>query len=83
MPGTTVSFPANGRTTNGYLALPPPGSGPGLVVIQGWWGLVDHIRDVTDRFAREGLVALAPDLYRGTTTKSPEDARKLLMALNR
>jgi carboxymethylenebutenolidase len=51
------------------------------VVIQEWWGLVDHIKDVCDRFANEGFVALAPDLYHGKTTKSPDEAGKLMMAL--
>ena len=51
------------------------------MVIQEWWGLVDHIKDVCDRFAAEGFVALAPDLYHGKTTKSPDEAGKLMMAL--
>ncbi len=68
--------------TSGYLALPPAGSGPGLVLIQEWWGLVDHIVALADRFAREGFVVLAPDLYHGMKTKSPDEAGKLLMALD-
>lgn len=80
--GTLVRYPANHHTTSGYLALPASGSGPGLLVIQEWWGLVDHIKDVADRFAGEGFVALAPDFYDGQTTKSPDDAAKLFMALN-
>ncbi len=77
-----VSFPANGAEASGYLAVPPSGSGPGVIVIQEWWGLVDHIRDLCDRFAREGFVALAPDHYHGRQTKSPDEAGKMLMALN-
>jgi carboxymethylenebutenolidase len=80
--GEMVTFPANGRTAEGYLALPPSGRGPGVIVVQEWWGLVDHITDVADRFARQGFVALAPDLYHGEKTKSPDQAGKLLMALN-
>jgi carboxymethylenebutenolidase len=80
--GQIIEFPANGHTTSGYLAVPPAGKGPGLLVIQEWWGLVDHIKDVCDRFAREGFVALAPDLYHGAATKSPDEAGKLFMALN-
>jgi carboxymethylenebutenolidase len=76
-----VEFKANGRTANGYLSLPDK-PGPGLLVIQEWWGLVDHIKDLADRFAREGFVALAPDLYHGDMTKSPDQAGKMLMALN-
>lgn len=64
-----------------YLALPDAGRGPGLVVLQEWWGLVPHIRDVCDRFARSGYVALAPDLYRGDRTTDPDEAGRLMMDL--
>jgi carboxymethylenebutenolidase len=79
--GEMVQFRFPGGTTGGYLATPKQGSGPGVIVIQEWWGLVDHIKDVCDRFAEEGFVALAPDLYHGKTTKSPDEAGKLMMAL--
>jgi carboxymethylenebutenolidase len=82
MSGKMVEFSSNGSTTSGYLAKPGLGTGPGVVVIQEWWGLVDHIQDVADRFASEGFVALAPDLYHGKTAKSPDEAGKLFMALN-
>ena len=84
MPGSNVTFPSNGSTGAGYLAVPDAGSGPGVVVIQEWWGLNDQIREVCDRFADEGFVALAPDLYRGATTSfsEPDEAGKLMMALN-
>lgn len=76
-----VEFKANGATASGYLATPASGRGPGIVVIQEWWGLVPHIKDICDRFAAEGFVALAPDLYHGQTTTSPDEAGKLMMAL--
>ena len=76
-----VEFPNNGGTTSGYLAIPDAGKGPGVIVIQEWWGLVPHIKDVCDRFAAEGFVALAPDLYHGKSTTSPDEAGKLMMAL--
>src|ERR687884_1847938 len=82
MPSTMVEFPANGRSASGYLATPAGGKGPGLILIQEWWGLVDHIKDVADRFASAGFVTLAPDLFHGKTTKSPDEAGKLLIALN-
>lgn len=70
------------RTTRGYLALPQrPGPWPGVVVVQEWWGLNDNIRAIADRFAIEGFVALAPDLYYGETATEPDEARKLAMAL--
>jgi carboxymethylenebutenolidase len=80
--GELIDFPADGRSASGYLATPSHGTGPGLIVIQEWWGLVDHIKDVCDRFAAEGFVALAPDLYHGQATRSPDEAGKLFMALN-
>ena len=82
MAGQMVEFKSNGGTGQGYLATPDSGSGPGVIVIQEWWGLVDHIKDVADRFAKAGYVALAPDFYDGQTTTSPDDAGKLMMALN-
>ena len=80
--GEMVEFPSNGTSGQGYLATPESGSGPGVVVIQEWWGLVPHIKDVCDRFAAEGFVALAPDLYRGESTTEPDEAGKKMMALN-
>ena len=79
--GERVSFASNGGTCEGYLALPQSGSGPALIVIQEWWGLVGHITNVADRFAQAGFVALAPDLYHGVIAKEPDEAKKLLMDL--
>jgi carboxymethylenebutenolidase len=80
--GQLIEFASNGGTATGYLAVPASGSGIPLVVIQEWWGLVPHITDVCERFAAEGFVALAPDLYRGASTTEPDEAGKLMMALN-
>lgn len=77
-----ITFKANGRMAEGYLASPEGGRGPGIIVIQEWWGLVGHITDVADRFAAAGYFALAPDMYHGEKTKSPDEAGKLMMALN-
>ena len=82
MPGKMVDFPSNGGTTQGYLATPASGKGPGVIVIQEWWGLVPHIKRVCDRFATEGFSALAPDMYHGKTADEPDGAGKLFMALN-
>lgn len=76
--GERVSFPSNGHTCSGYFA----GEGPGVVVIQEWWGLVPHIEELVERFAGAGFAAIAPDLYHGKTTKSPDEAGKLLMELD-
>ncbi len=80
--GTMIEFPANGGTAKGYLTKPENGTGPGVIVIQEWWGLVGHIQQVADRFASAGYVALAPDLYHGESANSPDEAGKLMMALN-
>lgn len=77
-PHQNVTFPSNGGEAHGYLAEPDAGSGPGVIVIQEWWGLTDHIKDVTDRFAREGFVALAPDLYGGATTHDADEAGEMM-----
>ncbi|MET7389075.1 dienelactone hydrolase family protein [Streptomyces sp. NPDC005529] len=76
-----VTFPSAGGTAHGYLALPPTGRGPGVIVIQEWWGLTDHIADVTDRLAAEGFVALAPDLYGGNVAHDSEEAFRMMREL--
>ena len=82
MAGKMVEFQTNGTKTSGYLATPASGKGPGIIVIQEWWGLVGHIKKVCDRFATEGFTALAPDMYHGRTASEPDEAGKLFMALN-
>lgn len=79
-----IDFPSNAHSTPGFLAQPEGlGQFPGIVVIQEWWGLVPHIKDVAERFAREGFIALAPDLYHGQAASEPDEARKLAMELDR
>ena len=82
--GEMVGFPSNGGTAGGYLAPAHEGAGLGVIVVQEWWGLVDHIKDVCERLAAEGFTALAPDLYDGKTVpnKEPDEAAKALMALD-
>src|SRR5512145_3105505 len=76
--GNIVSFDGN----SGYLALPSgDGPWPGVVVIQEWWGLDDHIKSIADRFAAAGFAAIAPDLYNGQIAAEPDEAKKLRMAL--
>ncbi|MHA3703331.1 dienelactone hydrolase family protein [Jatrophihabitans sp. YIM 134969] len=80
-PYQNVTFPSNGGTAHGYLALPESGSGPGLIVIQEWWGLDDSHKKVVDRFAGEGFVALAPDLYGGRVAHDSDEAGQMLQSL--
>lgn len=81
--GTSVEFASNGGKAAGYLALPESGSGPGVIVVQEWWGLDSGIREMTDRLAAEGFVALAPDLYHGQLAGHTEmdRAAELMQAL--
>jgi carboxymethylenebutenolidase len=80
-PRQNVQFPSNGGHAHGYLALPESAEGPGVLVIQEWWGLTDYIAGICDRLAAEGFVALAPDLYGGTTTHDADEAGKLMSDL--
>lgn len=85
IPGFTaqdVEFPSPKGSTLGYLALPQDEKPhPGIVAIQEWWGLVPHIKDIAGRFAQEGFICLAPDLYHGQAATEPNEARKLSMQL--
>ena len=79
----TVEFPSNGDTASGYLATPTSGQGPGLLVLQEWWGLVPQLKGVCDRLAEAGFVALAPDLYHGAIAEHTEmdKANELMQSL--
>jgi carboxymethylenebutenolidase len=80
-PVQNVTFASNGDKAYGYIALPVSGSGPGVIVIQEWWGLTTHIAHMADRIAGEGYVALAPDLYGGATTHDEAEALQMLLEL--
>jgi carboxymethylenebutenolidase len=79
----TVEFKSNGNKASGYLAKPATGSGPGVLVIQEWWGLDDSLKEMADRLAASGFVALVPDLYHGQVAGHTEmdKAAKLMQAL--
>ena len=80
--GTMVSLPSTPGKASAYLAVPEgKGKHPGLIVIQEWWGLDDWIKQQTDRYAKEGYVAIAPDLYRGKSTSDPAVAHELSRGL--
>lgn len=83
--GEMVTFAANGGTANGHLAVPSAGRGPGVIVIQEWWGLNDQVKGVANMLAKEGFTALAPDFYGGkaATIGEPDKASKLMMDLRR
>ncbi len=80
----TVSYKSGGETVSGFLAAPDgKGPFPAVIVIQEWWGLDDWVKDQARALAREGYVALAPDLYRGKMSHKEEEAHQLMMGLPR
>lgn len=82
MAGEEITFSNGSEDVRAYVSRPASGHGPGVIVIQEWWGLVPHITDVCDRFAAEGFTALAPDLYRGKVAVEPDEAATLMQALH-
>ena len=79
-----IDIDSNGSTVPGYLCRPSgDGASPGVIVLQEWWGLEPHIKDIAERYARAGFVALAPDLYHGNVTAEPDEARKLAMGMDK
>lgn len=80
--GRMVEFASGSEKASGYLALPSgAGAHPAIVVIQEWWGLNDNIKAKADAFAKQGYVALAPDLYRGKVATDPDTAHQLMRGL--
>lgn len=78
----TLSFDtANGPTT-AYVAFPEEANGKAVIVIQEWWGLNDHIKDISTRYADEGFTAIAPDLYRGRIASNGDEASKMMHDLD-
>jgi carboxymethylenebutenolidase len=77
-----IEFSTSAGAAPGYLAVPDGERGPGVIVLQEWWGVDEHIRSLCDRLAAEGFYALAPDLYRGETTTQPSEAQQKMMALS-
>lgn len=78
----TLSFPtANGDAT-AYVVTPDNDEKKAVIVIQEWWGLNGHIKDIANRYAAEGFVAIAPDLYRGKIATNPDDASKMMHDLS-
>ena len=81
MGSETLSFGTSNGDTSAYVAMPDNPGKKAVIVIQEWWGLNDHIKDIADRYAAEGFIAAAPDLYRGKVASNPEEAGKMMHAL--
>ncbi len=82
MASEMVEFASGDGVAQGYLAVPDNPNGRALIVVQEWWGLVDEIKGIADRYAQHGYHALVPDLYRGETTTAPDEAEHKMMAMN-
>src|SRR5712692_7570414 len=78
----TVELRSPEGTVSGYLAVPRKGNGPGVLVLHAWWGLNDFFKSLCDRLATAGFVAFAPDLYRGATASTIEQAEELMSKLS-
>src|SRR6266853_4958584 len=81
MSSETLNLSTSHGATTAYVARPQTGATAGVVLIQEWWGINDHIRDIAGRYAQEGYLCVAPDLYRGRVAADPQEAAALMKAL--
>lgn len=81
MRSETLTFNTNGGETSAFVALPDGETNKAVLVIQEWWGLNDHIKDIAGRYADEGFIAIAPDLYRGRLATDPQEAGQFMQSL--
>ncbi len=79
----TISFETQTGPTTAYAALPEQAgeNTKAVILIQEWWGLNDHIKDIAGRYADEGFIAIAPDLYHGKIADNPDEAAKMMADL--
>lgn len=77
----TLDLNTSYGATTAYVARPEIDSAAAVILIQEWWGINDHIRDIAGRYANEGYLCLAPDLYRGKLAKNSEEAGQMMQAL--
>lgn len=82
MSSETLNFSTNGGETTAYVAKPENPNGKAVVIVQEWWGLNPHVKDIADRYAAEGFIAIAPDLYRGKLAANPTEAAEMMNALS-
>ena len=74
----SLSFDTANGSTTAYVSMPDAADKKAVIVIQEWWGLNDHIKDITNRWADEGFIAIAPDLYRGKVATNSDDASRMM-----
>lgn len=77
----TLQFDTANDASTAFVAIPDEPNGKAIIVIQEYWGLNDHIKDIASRYAAEGFTAIAPDLYRGKVAGNPQEAGEMMNAL--
>ncbi|MEP6741104.1 MAG: dienelactone hydrolase family protein [bacterium] len=77
----TLNLNTSRGTTTAHVARPRKDSKAAVILIQEYWGINDHIRDIAGRYANEGYLCLAPDLFRGKLAKNPQEASQFMQAL--
>lgn len=77
----TLTFETTNGATSAYIAMPDADTDKAVILIHEWWGLNDHVKDIAGRYADEGFICIAPDLYRGVITKDPDEASRLMHGL--
>lgn len=82
MNGQEVTFDVNGKSANGYLALPSQPDSPGIIVLHAWWGLNQFFKNLCERLAGEGFVTFAPDLNEGRVAKTIDEAKEIMSSLD-
>lgn len=82
MNGQEVTFDVNGKSANGYLALPSQPDSPGIIVLHAWWGLNQFFKNLCERLAGEGFVTFAPDLNEGRVAKTIDEAKEIMSGLD-
>lgn len=81
MNAETLNLATSGSATTAYVSRPHTPADAGIVLIQEWWGINNHIRDLAGRYANEGYLCVAPDLYRGRVATDSAEASALMNAL--
>jgi carboxymethylenebutenolidase len=80
----TINFETKNGATTAFVAQPDTTTAQApaaVILIQEWWGINDHVRDLAGRYAQEGYLCVAPDLYRGKLTQDADEASRLMRAL--
>src|SRR5579864_7621338 len=79
---SNIDLKVNGDNAYAFIAEPDDNAQhPGLVLIQEWWGIEPHVRDLAQKLAAEGFVVAVPDLYHGKIATEPDDAMKMMMRM--